>query len=202
MAIRLPLNFVRKIVELVGAGLASAAGAFLFGQLSHPNPPPLPQIVQFATPQQEIVRVVREENAFLIEQLRKETDSQKQPSADGGSAARASAPAPKAPKPQLASPQRREPKSAALAEHKPRPEDAPQPAQARPVVSIALTAPVPAVAPIEAHDTRPVEAAEPDGRVISTLKHIPGWFLPSPERLFGDVPRPPMPVGEFVQGTM
>ena len=59
-----------KLTELAGAGLASAAGAFLFAQLARPAAPP-PPIVQIEPVQQELVRAVRSENAALIQELRK-----------------------------------------------------------------------------------------------------------------------------------
>jgi hypothetical protein len=31
---------------------------------------------------------------------------------------------------------------------------------------------------------------------------VPAWFLPENDRLFGDLPRPPMPVGESLRSAM
>src|SRR5262249_4276937 len=33
-------------------------------------------------------------------------------------------------------------------------------------------------------------------------KLIPSWFLPENDRIFGDMPRPPMPVGESLRSAM
>jgi hypothetical protein len=40
--------------------------------------------------------------------------------------------------------------------------------------------------------------AEGEWASLGMLKRISGWFLPEN----GDVPRPPMPVGEFAQSAM
>ena len=38
--------------------------------------------------------------------------------------------------------------------------------------------------------------------MLARLRQIPSWFAPENERVFGNVPRPPMPVGEFLPSAM
>ena len=48
----------------------------------------------------------------------------------------------------------------------------------------------------------PSNGGEEDGPLLARLKQIPSWFLPENDRIFGELPRPPMPVGEFLQSSM
>ncbi|MBV8112126.1 MAG: hypothetical protein JOZ26_01365 [Hyphomicrobiales bacterium] len=45
-------------------------------------------------------------------------------------------------------------------------------------------------------------SGEEDQPLLARLKQIPSWFLPENDRIFGELPRPPMPVGEFLQSSM
>jgi hypothetical protein len=38
--------------------------------------------------------------------------------------------------------------------------------------------------------------------LLAKLKQVPSWFLPENDRVFGDLPRPPMPVGESLRSAM
>jgi hypothetical protein len=38
--------------------------------------------------------------------------------------------------------------------------------------------------------------------LLARLKQIPSWFLPENDRVFGDLPRPPLPVGESLRSAM
>jgi hypothetical protein len=38
--------------------------------------------------------------------------------------------------------------------------------------------------------------------LLARLKQIPAWFLPENDRVFGDLPRPPMPVGESLRSAL
>jgi hypothetical protein len=38
--------------------------------------------------------------------------------------------------------------------------------------------------------------------LLARLKQVPSWFLPENDRVFGDLPRPPMPVGESLRSAM
>ena len=48
----------------------------------------------------------------------------------------------------------------------------------------------------------PSDSGEEDRPLLARLKQIPSWFLPENDRIFGELPRPPMPVGEFLQSSM
>ncbi len=67
-------KFAVKFVEVAGAGLASAACAYVFGQIERPQPPAAP-VVQVA-PVSERARMARDDRPLLGETARKETDSQ------------------------------------------------------------------------------------------------------------------------------
>src|SRR5262249_61720828 len=45
-------------------------------------------------------------------------------------------------------------------------------------------------------------SGEEERLLLARLKQIPSWFLPENDRIFGELPRPPMPVGEFLQSSM
>ena len=68
-------RFAVKFVEVAGAGLASAACAYVFGQIERPQPPAVP-VVQVAPASAERARMARDDRPLLGETGRKETDSQ------------------------------------------------------------------------------------------------------------------------------
>ena len=68
-------RFAVKFVEVAGAGLASAACAYVFGQIERPQPPAAP-VVQVAPVSAERARMARDDRPLLGETGRKETDSQ------------------------------------------------------------------------------------------------------------------------------
>lgn len=210
-----------KLAELAVAGLASAAGAYLFGQFTKPAAPPPPpaQIVRIEPAQDELVRAVRSENAVLIEELRKAEAAKEAAEASPRTATVA------APKPPKAS-------QAAGTSHKPvadrgvsadrggvsadrkgeRVNEAEAKAPAAPVderVQSAVAAPLvlapginpapPSVDATSAVDQGP--AREPELRWFARLRRIPEIFRPAPAAPIM-APRPPLPVGEFVQGAM
>src|SRR5262249_6074183 len=47
-----------------------------------------------------------------------------------------------------------------------------------------------------------VNSGEDERPLLARLKQIPSWFLPENDRIFSELPRPPMPVGEFLQSSM
>jgi hypothetical protein len=225
-----------KLVELAGAGLASAAGAFLFAQFTRPATPPPPQIVQIEQVPEELVRAVRSENAALIQELRKveiakETASEAAPP-------RVAVASPKPQKSGQAPASGHQPKAGGMVPDKglgaadkalgadkglaadkkseraneadtkaPMDERAP-PAAAAPIVpaaaapTVAVSAPNPAAADpasTSAIDQVPVKA--PELEWIARLKQIPDIFRVAPPAASA-APRPPLPVGELVQGAM
>jgi hypothetical protein len=149
-------RFAVKFVEVAGAGLASAACAYVFGQIERPQPPAAP-VVQVAPATVERARMARDDRPLLGETGRKETDSQ--------------------------------PESAAAT---PTIVSAPKLAK--------LTQPVRAPAGYEGSAAS--NSGEEDRPLLARLKQIPSWFLPENDRIFGELPRPPMPVGEFLQSSM
>ena len=38
--------------------------------------------------------------------------------------------------------------------------------------------------------------------LLGRVRQIAAWFLPDNDRIFGVVPRPPSPVGQFLQSAM
>jgi hypothetical protein len=213
-----------KLAELTAAGLASAAGAFLFAQLAAPATPP-PQIVQIAPVQEQLVRAVRSENAVLIEELRK-AETAKEAATETAAPHIASVAAAKPPP---------KPSQASVSGHRPGPDhggiaadkkservyetdmkvpdtkappdmNAPangraQSAAAAPLVPVSGSNPAMRVDDsTSAIDQSPAKDSE--FRWIARLIHIPAIiFRPAPIDPIG-APRPPRPVGELVSGEM
>jgi hypothetical protein len=202
-------RFGVKFVEVAGAGLASAACAYCLGLVGQQPPAPPPAIVQ-VMPSEDALRMARDDHALLAALVRKETESRK----DGDSQAKpeASAPAaaavaPKPAKPPQAAQVRRsqKPEQAAASEPQLR---ASEPLAIQPPLAAANAAPKPAVQspmPLLGRDgfaTTAPSAGEEERPLLARLRQIPSWFLPENERVFGNVPRPPMPVGEFLPSAM
>jgi hypothetical protein len=57
-------------------------------------------------------------------------------------------------------------------------------------------------APAGNEGSAPSNSGEEDRPLLARLRQIPSWFLPENDRIFGELPRPPMPVGEFLQSSM
>jgi len=202
-------RFGVKFVEVAGAGLASAACAYCLGLVGQQPLAPPPAIVQ-VMPSEDALRMARDDHALLAALVRKETESRK----DGDSQAKpeASAPAaaavaPKPAKPPQAAQVRRsqKPEQAAASEPQLR---ASEPLAIQPPLAAANAAPKPAVQspmPLLGRDgfaTTAPSAGEEERPLLARLRQIPSWFLPENERVFGNVPRPPMPVGEFLPSAM
>jgi hypothetical protein len=191
---RLP-GFWSKVLELAGAGLASAIGAFLLSQIvSKPAPSsaPAPQVVQLAPADAELIGIVRADQAALLAELQKMVPESSRASAPPQAQASKTAAAtpPRPAKTAQPVPLPREPKTRAANASYQGVAEAPLPIQ---------PASVGAMTP----EARAVSGEPPEsGRVISTLKQIPSWFAPNSEKLSGDAPRPPMPVGQFVSSAM
>jgi hypothetical protein len=210
-----------KLAELAVAGLASAAGAYLFGQFTKPPTPPPPPapIAQIEPAQAELVRAVQAENAALIEELRK-AESAKEAASEATAPRLATA---AAPKPVKASPPPgashkltadragmaadRRGDRAYDAEIKPpaAPVDERTPAAAAPLDLGPAYNPAPqTVDSTAAIDQSP--AREPDFIWFARLRRIRDIFRPAPSAPApsgsGLAPRPPLPVGEFAQGAM
>jgi hypothetical protein len=207
-------GFCSKILEMLGAGLASAIGAFLLSQIvSKPEPmPPEPRMVQIVPADAETMRLVRSDQAALVAEIKK---SEPQVPADTtvmpppAPAAKAAAPAlPKLVKsaPAVAAP--REPKAEAV---HPTPASyraaSVEPLPIQPATAAATLPVRPASQPVvqdaDPHATALAEASAGGRfRILSALRQVPSWFLPDTDKLFGDAPRPPMPVGQLLSRAM
>jgi hypothetical protein len=193
-------RFAVKFVEVAGAGLASAACAYVFGQIERPKPPAAP-VVQVAPAIAERAPMARDDRPLVGETARKETDSQPESVA----ATPTTVSAPKLAKlTQPASPRRNQKsEQVPLAETKARSGE-PLAISASSVASNA--APKAAGQSVRAaagyEGSAASNSGEEDGPLLARLKQIPSWFMPENDRIFGELPRPPMPVGEFLQSSM
>ena len=202
-----------KMIEIAGAGCASAVAAFLLGNSHEAERPPVPvppAVVHLAPADEQMIRHVRDESAALAEQLRNTADVRT--STAGTVPATAPAPAPAAQNPAKSAsnapanqPARREQKTTrtTTVEAKPRPADPPPVAaavapygtdhspwaNARPVESkeIRVSAPSAAV---------PTESSSP------APAQVPSRLWPAAASSVRDAPRPPIGVGEFTSSSM
>jgi hypothetical protein len=201
-------KFAVKFVEVAGAGLASAACAYVFGQIERPQPPAAP-VVQIAPVSAERARMARDDRPLLGETGRKETDSQPESQPESAAATPTTVSAPKLAKlTQPASPRRNQKsEQVPLAETKAR---SGEPLAISPSSAASNAAPnaTPKAsgqsvrAPAGYEGSAASNGGEEDGPLLARLKQIPSWFLPENDRIFGELPRPPMPVGEFLQSSM
>jgi len=199
-------RFAVKFVEVAGAGLASAACAYVFGQIERPQPPAAP-VVQIA-PVSERARMARDDRPLLGETARKETDSQPESAASQPESAAATPTTVSTPKlaklTQPASPRRNQKsEQVPLVETKAR---SGEPLAISPSSAASNAAPKASGqsvrAPAGYEGSAASNGGEEDGPLLGRLKQIPSWFLPENDRIFGELPRPPMPVGEFLQSSM
>ena len=199
-------RFAVKFVEVAGAGLASAACAYVFGQIERPQPPAAP-VVQIA-PVSERARMARDDRPLLGETARKETDSQPESAASQPESAAATPTTVSTPKlaklTQPASPRRNQKsEQVPLVETKAR---SGEPRAISPSSAASNAAPKASGqsvrAPAGYEGSAASNGGEEDGPLLGRLKQIPSWFLPENDRIFGELPRPPMPVGEFLQSSM
>jgi hypothetical protein len=199
-------KFAVKFVEVAGAGLASAACAYVFGQIERPQPPAAP-VVQIA-PVSERARMARDDRPLLGETARKETDSQPESAASQPESAAATPTTVSTPKlaklTQPASPRRNQKsEQVPLVETKAR---SGEPLAISPSSAASNAAPKASGqsvrAPAGYEGSAASNGGEEDGPLLARLRQIPSWFLPENDRIFGELPRPPMPVGEFLQSSM
>jgi hypothetical protein len=192
-------RFGVKFVEVGGAGVASALCAYFLGHVSQPSAPPPPPIVQVMPASEDALRMARDEHALLAALVRKEADSQAK--TESAPATPAPAAAAKPVKPAQVEPARRSQKPAQAAQTEPQPRAA-EPLPIQPPLAATASAPAPARPASESLVARDGFAAanngEGDGPLLTRIKQIPSWFLPENDRIFGEVPRPPMPVGELL----
>jgi hypothetical protein len=192
-------RFGMKFIEVGGAGVASALCAYFLGHINQPSaPPPPPPIVQVMPASEDALRMARDEHALLAALVRKEAESQSK--AEGAASVPAPAAAAKPAKPAQAEPARRSQKPAQAAQAEPQPR-AVEPLPIQPPIAAANSAPAaarPASESLVARDGFAAANNGEDGPLLTRIKQIPSWFLPDNDRIFGEVPRPPMPVGELL----
>jgi len=189
-----------KFIEVAGAGLASALCAYFFGQIERPTPPPA-TVVQMAPVNAEHARMARNDEPLLGETARTETESKPESVAATPTAVSA----PKLAQPAQAALPRRNQKSeqGPLAEAKARAGEPLAISSSRVASNSAPKAAGQSVqAPVGYGGAVASNSGEEERPLLARLKQIPSWFLPENDRIFGELPRPPMPVGEFLQSSM
>ena len=192
-------KFAAKFIEVAGAGLASALCAYFFGQIERPPPPPA-TVVQMSPVNAEHARMTRKDEPLLGESAWPESESQPESVA----ATPATASAPKLAKPAQAAPRRNQrSEQGPLAETKARSGEPLAISPSRVASNSAPRTAGPSVqAPVGYGGSVAVNSGEDERPLLARLKQIPSWFLPENDRIFSELPRPPMPVGEFLQSSM
>lgn len=190
-------RFAVKFIEVVGAGLASAVCAYCLGQIERP-PAPAAAVGRISPASADSTRMARDDHAPVAEIVRKETESQ----TESVTATPTTASAPKLAKPTqaaAAAPRRKKPDEGSLAETRARSAE-PLPIQPPSFASnsAAKTTGQGIQAAVGYDGPAASNSAEEERPLLARLKQIPSWFLPENDRIFGDLPRPPRPVGEFM----
>ena len=192
-------KFAVKFIEVAGAGLASALCAYIFGQIERaPAPTPMPAVVYISPA--NVDTALREDHARAAAIARANAETPPEAAASAPAAAE-----PKAVKPAAVAQARRnqKPEPGAGAETKARGGEplAIQPAAV--AANSALKAAAPAAQAAAGRDeAEDWSSGEEDRPLLARLRQIPSWFLPENDRIFGDLPRPPMPVGDSLRSAM
>jgi hypothetical protein len=198
-----------RLLEIAGAGLASAVCAYGLGQIGKPvtSAPAL-------AVSEDTIRMVRDDHALLVELVKKDVETQKQPEsvvavASTPAAAPTVAPAAKPAKPtQTLQPRRNsKPEQPPVAEAKPRQGELKpgQPALVQPPVAASELAPPKTAAQSAEPALRREGPASSEATTVVQdrplfARLMPSWFSPGHDR--SDVPRPPKPIGEFARSAM
>lgn len=192
-------KFAVKFIEVAGAGLASALCAYVLGQIERaPAPTPMPAVVYISPA--NVDTALREDHAGPAAIAR--VDAETPPEAAASAAA---AGEPRAVKPAAVAQARRnqKPEPGAAAETKAR---GGEPLAIQPAAVAAHSAPkaaTPAAQAVAGRDgAGDWSSGEEDRPLLARLRQIPSWFLPDNDRIFGDLPRPPMPVGDSLRSAM
>lgn len=187
-------RFAVKFIEVAGAGLASALCAYFLGQIER-QPAPATAVVQISPATLE--NAARE--ARIVAVTRSESETQPEHT----SMAPTASSAPKPAKAASAAATRRTQASEWLSA-------APKRRSGEPLAiepSAVAFNPAPRAtsqsrqAPADRDDSA-AWSGEEERPLLARLKQIPSWFLPDNDRVFGDLPRPPMPVGESLRSAM
>jgi hypothetical protein len=198
-----------KILEIGGAGCASAVAASLLGSAQEPAHPPAvmpPAVVRLAPADEQMIKHVRDESAALVEKLRTATD----PRSAAPASATAASPAPAAiaasAKPaktvSAAAPRREQKPVRAQAEAKPEGKQrAPEPLPTQATSSLPSQR-VGSAAANDARDERPTNVAAGPNEWPSTQTQVPSRLWSGASTSLRDAPRPPIAVGQFVSSSM
>ncbi|MEA3073592.1 MAG: hypothetical protein QOD29_5038 [Alphaproteobacteria bacterium] len=198
-----------KILEIGGAGCASAVAASLLGSAQEPAHPPAvmpPAVVRLAPADEQMIKHVRDESAALVEKLRTATD----PRSAAPASATAASPAPAAiaasAKPaktvSAAAPRREQKPVRAQAEAKPEGKQrAPEPLPTQATSSLPSQR-VGSAAANDARDERPTNVAAGPNEWPSTQTQVPSRLWSGASTSLRDAPRPPVAVGQFVSSSM
>ena len=198
-----------KILEIGGAGCASAVAASLLGSAHEPAHPPAampPAVVRLAPADEQMIKHVRDESAALVEKLRTATD----PRSAAPASATAASPAPAAiaasAKPaktvSAAAPRREQKPVRAQAEAKPEGKQrAPEPLPTQATSSLPSQR-VGSAAANDARDERPTNVAAGPNEWPSTQTQVPSRLWSGASTSLRDAPRPPVAVGQFVSSSM
>jgi hypothetical protein len=192
-------KFAVKFIEMAGAGLASALCAYILGQVERaPVPTPMPAVVYISPA--NVDTALREDHSRPAAVARTDAETPLE------AAANAAAPAaPKTAQPAAVAQARRnqKPEPGASAETKAR---SGEPLAIQPVAVAASSAPKAAAPDAQVlagrDEAREWSSGEEDRPLLARLKQIPSWFLPENDRIFGDLPRPPMPIGDSLRSAM
>jgi hypothetical protein len=190
-------KFAVKFIEVAGAGLASALCAYVLGQVERaPAPTPMPAVVYISPA--NVDTALREDHARPAAVAR--IDAETPPEAAASAAV-----GPKTVKPAAVAqaPRNQKPEPGARAEAKAR---GGEPVAIQPAAVAANSAPKAAAPAAQAaagrDDAEDWSSGEEDRPLLARLRQIPSWFLPDNDRIFGDLPRPPMPVGDSLRSAM
>jgi hypothetical protein len=186
-------RFAMKFIEVAGAGLASALCAYFLGQIER-GPPTA--VVQISPATME--SAAREARAAAITR----SDNETQPERAVVASSASSAPKPAKSAPATAARRSQTSEQGPSAEPKRR---GGEPLAIQPPIVAANPASRPAAPSVPAAATRDESATwngDEERPLLARLKQVPSWFLPENDRVFGDLPRPPMPVGESLRSAM
>ena len=198
-----------KILEIGGAGCASAVAASLLGSAHEPAHPPAampPAVVQLAPADEQMIKRVRDESAALVEKLRTATDAHSAAPASATAASLAPAATAASAKPtktvSAAAPRREQKPVRAQAEAKPEAKQrAPEPLPTQATISLTSQR-VGSAAANDARDERLTNVAAGPNEWPSTQTQVPSRLWSGASTSLRDAPRPPVAVGEFVSSSM
>ena len=184
-------RFAVKFIEVAGAGVASALCAYLLGQFErHPAAAPAAAIVQLSPATAE--KGLQEDHTRVADVS---TQVSPQPVPSAPIIASASA----LPKAAPAAPARRTQKLEQGARPEPKARNG-EPLAIKPLPVASNSAPKAAgqtVQPPTGDDQAGAWNGGAEERPL--FARVTSWFLPENDRIFGDLPRPPMPVGDALR---